>query len=224
MAGDNGTTNPIFVDAFPGIDLSTAVPTQGQVGITPDGAAGFQWMTINMEVDTTAVGPSGMTNDPGIAHITIHSASSGNTVEIGTIDNSNGSDVVSPQDNIGLLLSDFFPSVTVNSAFSFAIFDNVQVFSGLVPLPGDLTADKDNDVDGRDFLTIQLYAPSLIPQWETQYDTGPGALGSSPRIVETSQAVPEPSPHMLLLIVTVAATGARGRQSRANRRRSRPCQ
>ena len=35
---------------------------------------------------------------------------------------------------IALLMSDLFPSVAVDPAFSFGIFDNVQLFEGLVPL------------------------------------------------------------------------------------------
>ena len=57
-----------------------------------------------------------------------------------------------------------------------------------------LTADVDldGDVDGRDFLLIQRYDPSLIAQWQSQY-------GSVAPLAAANYAVPEPATIILLL-------------------------
>jgi hypothetical protein len=132
--------HPMLAQAFPSINVAAAVPAQGQTGATFPGAGGFQWMTLNAEVDTTSVGPAGLNGNLGWARFTMRSAASGNIVEIGTIDNSDGGPVVPLSGGIALLMLDIFPSVTTNPAFSFGIFDNVQVFEGLVPIPEPTSA------------------------------------------------------------------------------------
>jgi hypothetical protein len=155
VAGANGNTNPTYTAAFPAINVATSVPAQGQTGTSPAGAGGFQWMTVNVEVDTDAVGPAGVNANPGYTRVSLRSASSGNTVVVGTIDNSNSGAVVNMSGTIALLMSDIFSSVTINPAFSFAIFDNVRVFDGLAPLnPVDLPGDYNDDgsVDAADYV------------------------------------------------------------------------
>ncbi len=153
-SGVNNNSNPDIAAAFPAINVATAAPGQGQTGSTVAGSGGFQWMTLNVEVDTDTIGPAGITNSPGFAHFTMRSAASGNTLDIGTIDNSNGGDVVNMGGTITLLMSDLFTSVANNPAFSFAIFDNVEVFTGLVPLSSNHPAGDYNDdgsVDAADY-------------------------------------------------------------------------
>ncbi len=74
---DLDNSNPILTAALPAFDIATAVPAQGQSGIQQAGAAGFQWMTVNVEVDTDAIGPSGADTDPGFARFSMRSADPG---------------------------------------------------------------------------------------------------------------------------------------------------
>lgn len=197
--GSRDNSNPYYTSAFPAVDIATAVPTQGTTGTVPAGAGGFQWMTLNVEVDTDSIGPSGNTTDPGFARVSMRSASSGNTIVIGTIDNSNDYDTPFPvvlEGSVGLLMSDIFPSVTLNPLFSFGIFDNVQVLEGLVPLSLAGDFDFNGVVDGKDFLFWQAnYGVSTdgddLLTWEANY-------GTVAPISASSAAVPEPSAMGLL--------------------------
>jgi len=226
-AGARDSSNPIFMEAFPSINIADAVPDQGASGTVAAGAAGFQWMTVNVEVDTEAIGPSGATSDPGFARFSMRSDSSGNTVVIGTVDNSN--DAESPtimSGSIGLLMSDLFSSVAVNPAYSFGIFDNVQVFDGLVPLPsGGLPGDynEDSTVDAADYtvwrnmLGTSLALPNENPDaltpgvvdqedydfWKSQF----GATAGSGSLVAGN--VPEPASAGLLAIGLFALLAGR---------------
>jgi hypothetical protein len=196
VTGARDNSHPYYTSAFPSVDIATAVPTQGSTGTVPAGAGGFQWMTLNVEVDTDSIGPSGITTDPGFARVSMRSDSSGNTIEIGTIDNSNDYDTPFPavlEGSVGVLMSDIFTSVTLNTAFSFGIFDNVQVLDGLVPLTLAGDFNSSGVVDGDDFLLWQRN-PSIgsLTDWEANY--GMGALLSA-----ASAAVPEPTTCTLTL-------------------------
>ena len=213
-AGARDSSNPILTTAFPAFDIATAVPAQGQSGTQPAGAGGFQWMTVNVEVDTEAVGPSGATTTPGFARFSMRSAQSGNTVEIGTIDNSNGeADVPVLGGTIALLMSDIFSSVAVNPTFSFGLFDNVQVLEGLVPLePDELVGDYNDDgtVDAADYVVFRKNegTASALPndptggtigqaqynQWTTHFGQTAGGGSAS------NAAVPEPRTLMLITL------------------------
>lgn len=142
----------------------------------------------------------------------MRSAASGNTIEIGTIDNSNGDFLAAPLDgSVGLLMQDIFSSVTVNPTYSFGLFDNVQVLNGLVPLSPTGPAGDFNgsgSVEGQDFLL-----------WQT--DTGVGALsdwlstyGDNGQILAAATAVPEPAAGLLLLTLAMTAVSARNRANR----------
>ncbi len=214
-AGARNNSHPHYTSAFPSVNIATAVPTQGTAGTVAAGAGGFQWMTLNVEVDTDSIGPSGITANPGFARISMRSDSSGNTIEIGTIDNSND-DTLFPATlggSIGVVMSDLFSSVTVNSAFSFGIFDNVQVLDGLVPLPSDgLPGDFDSSgiVDGTDFLLWQRnQSVGSLSEWQTNFGTGTPLLAAA--------AVPEPSSALLFLMVGMAAILVRQEAVRARR-------
>lgn len=201
-AGSRDSSNVYYTSAFPSVDIATAVPTQGSTGTVAAGAGGFQWMTLNVEVDTDSIGPAGITTDPGFARISMRSDSSGNTIAIGTIDNSNDFDTPFPavlEGSVGLLMSDIFDSVAVNPAFSFGIFDNVQVLDGLVPLSLAGDFNSSGVVDGEDFLLWQQ-DPNVgsLDDWEANYGMGTPALAAT-------IAVPEPSTKLLLLMIGVAA-------------------
>ena len=208
VAGARDSANAYYMDAFPSFDIATAVPAQGSSGTQPAGAGGFQWMTLNFEVDTQAIGPAGNTNDPGFVRISMRSERSGNTIEIGTIDNSNGDFLAaSMEGSIGLQMYDLFSSVTVNPDFSFGLFDNVLVLDGLVPLtpagpPGDF--DRNGIVDGLDLLVWQQ-DPSVgsLEDWEANLGTGANAL-------RAASAVPEPVTLVLLVAAGAASLLARG--------------
>lgn len=197
--GSRDSSNPYYADAFPLVDIETAVPTQGSTGSVNPGAAGFQWMTLNFEVDTNAIGPSGNTSDAGTARISMRSDTSGNTIEIGTIDNSNGDTIIPTnlEGSIGLMMFDLFSSVTLNPEYSFGIFDNVQVLDGLVPLSsGGIDGDFNGNgfVEGDDFLVWQRDpgVGSLV-DWQTNFGTG------TP-IQSGVTAVPEPASFALSLV------------------------
>lgn len=209
VAGARDSSNAYYTDAFPSFDIATAVPTQGSSGTQPAGAGGFQWMTLNFEVDTQAIGPSGNTTDPGYARVSMRSDNSKNTIVIGTIDNSNGDFPAAPLDgSIALQMYDLFSSVSLNPAFSFGIFDNVQVLEGLVPLDnvepmGDY--DDDGDVDGVDFLVWQRgESPNPISagdleSWQNNFGSGSAAV-----------AVPEPAAMVVALTLATTALLVRG--------------
>ena len=123
--------------AFPGLAAPASQQTAyaQQTGTTANGSGGFQWMTLLVEVDTNAIG-SGITTDTGLAKFTLTSATSGNTVVIGTIDNSNGGTVVDMSGNVALIYGDLFSSVSDNAALSFGVFDNLTV--EVIPEPTSL--------------------------------------------------------------------------------------
>ena len=85
-------------------------------------------MTVEALVDTEAVGV-GDTNDKGIATFSITDVDTGNTVEIGTIDNSNDGGVVSMTGDVAVVFTDIFTSVSNDSNLSFGLFDNLIVSS-----------------------------------------------------------------------------------------------
>jgi hypothetical protein len=240
VAGSRDSSDPYYTDAFPAFDIAAAVPAQGSSGTQPAGAGGFQWMTLNFEVDTETLGPAGNTTDLGFARISMRSASSGNTIVIGTIDNSNGDFFpASLEGSIALQMYDLFSSVTLNPAFSFAIFDNVQVFSGLVPLTSDILAGDYNENDVVDAADYTVWRDNLgnaagtLPNdgdggtiGQAQYDTwvanfgmvkamGQAAVGQS---AVGQSAVPEPMA-LVLLISALFPIALAGRVS--GRRQSR---
>jgi len=210
IAGARNNSDPHYANAFPAIDIAAAVPAQGTFGTNAAGAGGFQWMTINVEVDTDAVGTTGNTSDAGFARVSMRSDNSGNTIEIGTIDNSNGDTFFAANldGSVGLIMADIFSSVAVNPAFSFGIFDNVQVLSGLVPLPDDSLAGDFNGsgfVDGQDFLEWQRdTAVGSLSDWQSNFGTGNTNLS-------VATAVPEPA--TWLLLITTGMTALRVRVS-----------
>jgi hypothetical protein len=203
---DNG--DPLYANAFPVIDILTTVPSQNQNASATQlvGSGGFQWMTVNIEVDTTATGPSGAFPNPGFARISMRSATSKNAIVIGTIDNSQAAAPVNLSGAVALILHDQFGSVTTNAALDFTVYDNVKVFAGLVPLPaanapGDFN--NDGDVDSDDFLAWQRgESPNLgsdqdFADWSTNW---PQPFLAAP--VATS--VPEPAALSLLTLAALA--------------------
>lgn len=56
----------------------------------------------------------------------------------------------------------------------------------------DVDLDSDGDVDGSDFLAVQLSNPALIPAWQNQY-------GSDSPVGSANATVPEPTSGLLLL-------------------------
>jgi hypothetical protein len=95
--------------------------------------------------------------------------------------------------------------VSTNAQFSFAVVDNVKVFSGLVPLPAPSTSDfdGDGDVDNRDFLRWQrgetpgqgsdAEFADWKANWPTPFPAAPAAA-----------SVPEPAPALLLAAAAVS--------------------
>ncbi len=173
---DNNNVDPVLAEAFPGFDIRTVLPGIGLNGSQVDGAGGFQWMTITIEVDTDAIG-AGTADVAGVATVKLTSDSSGNTVEIGTIDNSIGSpgSPVSMNESIALLMSDIFSSVSPAPQHSFAVFDNVKVVRGIGVV--EPTVDVDFDDNGSidtfdvDALVTEIAAGTNDPSFDLTGDT-----------------------------------------------------
>ena len=105
-------------------------------------------MTLRIDVFPTTVGV-GITSDPGIAEVRMFvqgDPANPNVppieLLIGTIDNSNGGDVVNMTGKPAVVYSDLFSSVSDTPQFSFGVFDNFVVEQ----LPGGApTGDFNND-------------------------------------------------------------------------------
>ena len=66
-----------------------------QVGLQDDGVGGFQWMTLEVTWIQTALGRVSTNTVLGTAEVRLTSATYGNTVWMGTVDNTNGGETVS---------------------------------------------------------------------------------------------------------------------------------
>lgn len=110
FASNNGS-EPAIAAAIVG----TAPPAaQAQVGTPSDGAAAFQWITMQIDVDPTA----------GLSTFTLLTDST--SLEIGTI-NSNVGDPVGLEGNVSLVYADLFNSLADTPALQFGIYDNVNI-------------------------------------------------------------------------------------------------
>ena len=79
---------PAFLPTFDIVDATGGAQTGGEDEFfQPAGAAGFQWITVTAEVDPTATGNGPGTGVDGTTKFSITNVL-GNTLEIGTIDNS----------------------------------------------------------------------------------------------------------------------------------------
>ena len=156
-------TDDVFVEAFPSVDLEVAVPNQFLNGVTSDGAGGFRWMTITATVDTMAVGTAGDSSEPGIATFSIADAETGNSVEIGTIDNSNGETAVDLSGNVAVLFADLFSSVSNAEDLSFGVFDNliIRSLAGAPSDPLDCNGDGSVTTDDVACATAETLAGTL---------------------------------------------------------------
>lgn len=125
---------------FPSFSISSATSGLNGTGTQPAGALGFQWVTIRLEVDELAVGANNNGN-PGTVTVTLESHQSGNSLVLGTIDNSIEDDPFDGENTeerpaglnggIGFMLTDFFNSGPASPNRAFAIFDNVRVYDGV---------------------------------------------------------------------------------------------
>ncbi|CAD7694841.1 unnamed protein product [Ostreobium quekettii] len=233
-AGSRDSSNPIIQEAFPSFDIAQAVPGQGATGTQPAGAGGFQWMTLNIEVDSDTIGPAGTSPNPGTAHFTMKSAASGKVLDIGTIDYSNTDDgYVYPdgfpidlsQDFFGLLMADLFSSVTLNPDYSFGVFDNVQVLEGLVALEPDAPAglpgdyNEDGTVNAADYTVWRdaLGGAEALPNDDTagvgadDYDRWRDAYGQTTEPMTAASTAPEPAAVALLIAAGLGTVGGRRR-------------
>ena len=162
--GDQDNVDDYYEAAFPTFDIDSAVNNQqGTTGVqVPAGAAGFQWMTLRVEVDPLALGNKVVVGSPevfGLVRFYLKSARSGEEILIATINNNNGNaNVVDfSAGSVGLMTSDLFSSTVADPTYSFTLFDNVTVTQGFLapPAEDDADFDADGDVDGADFLAWQ---------------------------------------------------------------------
>jgi hypothetical protein len=133
LASNNGS-DPALAAAFLGLPAPGA---QGQIGSSNAGSTAFQWLTMQIDVDPNAV-LQGTTADTGTARFTLMSHTSGLSVEIGTIDNSNGGTVVNMEGNLALIHADLFSSLAGDPQFQFSIYDNLLVETIPEPSAGGL--------------------------------------------------------------------------------------
>lgn len=168
---DNTDANDV-VDipaAFPSIDIVAATNNLNGSGIQNAGAGGFQWMTVTVEVDTTATG-NGTNGSLGTAKFSLKSASSGNTIVVGTVDNSvdddpddgiaTGEQPVGMSGGIALVTTDFFNGSPNPFDLGFMVFDNVRVFDGhfTSAVDGDFNGDNVWDCSDIDALVAEIAA------------------------------------------------------------------
>jgi hypothetical protein len=219
----NNSDEP-FVTAFPAIDIGDTVD-QLIEGSTPAGSGGFRWMTLEAIVKPDAAGPAGITEDKGVATFTITEAITGEKIEIGTIDNSNGQGVVKLTGDVAVVFLDIFSSVSSEPDLSFGIFDNLIVSS----LPEDVCdPNTQGDLDGNgkvefaDFLILSGNFGNAVDD-HTQGDIDcngkvefadflvlSGNFGES---IAGVQAVPEPGGFTLVGLTGVAIASLRRRRS-----------
>ena len=86
--------------------------------------------------------------------------------------------------------------------------DDILLVSGLPPSGHDTDINNDGVVDGKDFLAIQRFDPSLLGQWAIDYGGAPSVAVAS----SAQTAVPEPSTGLLTLLCLgwlAAATSSR---------------
>ncbi|MEN1681737.1 MAG: M14-type cytosolic carboxypeptidase [Planctomycetota bacterium] len=144
VPGTNGAgfnnTDPTLQSLFPSFDISTAVGGSNASGTQSAGTLGFQWVTVTIEVDANATG-SGTSPATGLATVSLLSHRSGNSFDVGVIDNSiiddpTGIDTeerpVNLEGGIGLSITDYFRSAAADPGLAFALFDNVRVYDGLL--------------------------------------------------------------------------------------------
>ncbi len=223
LGDSNNSDNPILVAAFPEV---AAPASQNNDAETLAGSGGFQWMTIKLEVDPTAVGEGPNPEDLGVMKVSITSAASGNTVRIGAVDNSqNGA--ASMEGGIALAMADVFTSVSPAPQFSFAIFDNLRVTEGITQAGPAADFNKDGVVDGDDFLIWQqAFGTTSGATANTGDANGDGAVNGDDFLIWQQQfgadsggngmgVVPEPATSGL--VVLLAATWMLGV------RRQSPC-
>ena len=74
--------------------------------------------------------------------------------------------------------------------------DDILLVSGLPPSGHDTDINNDGVVDGKDFLAIQRFDPSLLGQWAIDYGGAPSVAVAS----SAQTAVPEPSTGLLTLL------------------------
>lgn len=133
-------TDPALQSLFPSFDISTAVSGANGSGTQPSGSLGYQWVTVTIEVDPDATG-AGQSPAKGLATVSLLSHRSGNSLTLGTIDNSiidnpSGIDTeerpVNLEGGIGLSIVDYFASAAADPELAFVLFDNVRVYDGML--------------------------------------------------------------------------------------------
>ena len=121
LSRDGG--DPYFSAAFPG---QTPPVVQAQVGTVTNGAIGFKWYSMQIDVDGTA----------GTATFSILNPSTNVLTNIGTLTQTGGAVAVTGSGSLTLL--DAFTSVSnadLNADMVFAIYDNYRV---VVPEPSSM--------------------------------------------------------------------------------------
>ncbi len=172
---------------FPAFDIGAATNNQNGSGEQPAGAAGYQWMTVTVAVDTNALG-NGTNGTPGTATFTLKSAQSGNSLTIGTVDNSVDDDIndgiitneapVGMSGGIALMMVDFFGGTPQPFDLGFMLFDNVRVYEGFLTggPTGDFNNDGNWDCQDIDALTAAVAAQSTDLAFDMNGDGAVTAL------------------------------------------------
>jgi hypothetical protein len=222
--GDNADGSVYLQTAFPGLEPPQKQQDDfflDQFGTTKDGAAAFQWMTVKFTVDT----------DGGTVFVQMTSATSGNTVDVGTFTFTNTyvnratidtKLITDFEGNISLTYNDPFVSVVQVPELSFGLYDNVMVTQLESGNPiGDYNDDGTvnaadytvwRDRMGQDF-TLPNEDPETTPGmvtthdyvvWKSAFGNGGGGNGAF-----VKGAVPEPSNCLLLIFAATGVAAAR---------------
>ena len=222
--GDNADGSVYLQAAFPGVEPPLQQQNNypiDQFGTTKNGSAAFQWMTVKFTVDT----------DAGTAFVQMTSATSGNTVDIGTFTLTNTyvnratidtKLITDFTGNISLTYYDPFTSVVEVPELSFGLYDNVTVTQlesdGLV---GDYN--EDGTVDAADYtvwrdqlgqnIKLPNEDPNTTPNMVTvdDYNVWKAAFGNTNAGsgAIAGAAVPEPASWLLLMIAASGAAACR---------------
>ena len=128
-ANTNNNANGVLSGAFPGQEAPQGQKDNypQQTGAAADGTVAFGWHTMQIQVNPDGVG-QGTVEATGTATFLVDG------LAIGTIDNSNGGDVVDMTGGVGVIYADLFSSLSDNPELSFGLFDNFVVTQ--VPEPG----------------------------------------------------------------------------------------
>ena len=168
----NNSAHPVMMTAYPALDIGLVldpVDAQGddQVGFGQEGAGGFQWMTLEIIADSTGLPGGGV--GLGTAEARLTSATSGNTLWMGTVDSNRGS-VASTSGAPALVYLDFGSSAEFPE-FNFAVYDNFTIEQLASTVSGDFDDNGFYECADVDALVVEIVAGTNNADFDLTGDT-----------------------------------------------------